>query len=104
MRDALATLDKTQPSAWTFYARSLLGGSLLGQKKYADAEPLLTQGYEGVKQRKNEIHVVRRKFILAGALERLVQLDEAIDKPDDAAKWRKELAELQPPAKQPAKQ
>jgi len=34
-----------------FYARSLLGGSLLGQKKYAQAESLLLAGYEGMKQR-----------------------------------------------------
>ena len=43
---------KRQPEGLpTFYARSLLGRALLGQKKHAEAEPLLLQGYEGVKQR-----------------------------------------------------
>ena len=44
------------PDDWlTFNARSLLGGSLLGQKKYAEAEPLLLSGYEGMKQREDKI-------------------------------------------------
>ena len=32
-------------------ARSLLGESLIGQKKYADAEPLVLSGYEGLRAR-----------------------------------------------------
>jgi hypothetical protein len=31
------------------------GGSLLGQQKYADGEPLLRKGYEGMKQREKSI-------------------------------------------------
>ena len=47
---------KALPDDWrTFNARSLLGGSLLGQKKYAEAEPLLLSGYEGMKQREDKI-------------------------------------------------
>jgi hypothetical protein len=34
---------------------SLLGGALLGQKKDAEAEPLLLKGYEGMKQREKSI-------------------------------------------------
>ena len=34
---------------------ALLGGSLLGQKKYADAEPLLREGYDGMKAREKTI-------------------------------------------------
>jgi hypothetical protein len=35
-----------QPVEWTiFNTRSLLGDALMGQKKYAEAEPLLLQGY-----------------------------------------------------------
>jgi hypothetical protein len=29
-------------------SQSRLGGSLLGQKKHADAEPLLRAGYDGI--------------------------------------------------------
>jgi hypothetical protein len=39
----------------TFNTQSLLGGALLGQKKYAEAEPLLVKGYEGLKTREKTI-------------------------------------------------
>jgi hypothetical protein len=44
------------PGAWmTFHDTALLGGSPLGQKKYAEAEPLLLKGYEGLKAREKAI-------------------------------------------------
>ena len=44
------------PDDWgTFYTRSMLGFSLLGQKKFVEAEPLLVSGYEGMKQREDKI-------------------------------------------------
>ena len=68
----------------------MLGGALLGQKKYAEAEPLLLAGYEGMKQREAKIPPLG-KVRLTEALERLVQFYEALEKKDEAAKWRKEL-------------
>ena len=62
----------------------------MGQKKYADAEPLLLAGYEGMKQREKAIPP-QGKIRIPEAIERLVQLYEATDKKDDAARWRKEL-------------
>src|SRR5262249_39694893 len=51
-RDSLAIREKKQPDNWTtFNAQSMLGAALLGQKKYAEAEPLLLKGYDGMKQR-----------------------------------------------------
>ncbi len=42
LRECLSIREKTQPDEWTtFGTKSMLGGALLGQKKYADAEPLL---------------------------------------------------------------
>src|SRR5438046_9890167 len=54
-RECLVIREKKSPDDWqTFNAKSILGGSLLGQKKYAEAQPLLISGYEGMKQdRKN---------------------------------------------------
>jgi tetratricopeptide (TPR) repeat protein len=50
MRECLAIREKTTPDDWrTFEAWSLLGGSLLGPKRYSEAEPLLFQGFEGMK-------------------------------------------------------
>jgi eukaryotic-like serine/threonine-protein kinase len=91
LRECLAIREKTQPDVWlTFNAKSLLGGALLGQKKYADAEPLLLVGYEGMKKREATIPPLG-KYRIPEAIERLVQLYEATDKEDEAAKWRKEL-------------
>src|SRR5262249_51239700 len=52
LRECLAIRQQQQPEAWTtFNTQSVLGGALLGLMKYADAEPLLLQGLEGLKQR-----------------------------------------------------
>ena len=64
---------------------------LLGQQKYAAAEPLLRNGYEGLRRTQGGIVREVKDATLRGALERLVQLYDAWGKPDEAAKWRKEL-------------
>lgn len=78
-----------------FVSQSGLGGSLLGQKNYADAEPLLRQGYDGMKQREGQIPS-HRKVRLSEAVDRLVELCEALNQPDEAAKWKAERAKLTP--------
>jgi Tfp pilus assembly protein PilF len=98
VRDLLAMREKAEPDLWTtFNTRSMLGGCLLSDKKYADAEALLLQGYEGMKERQARIPPIGKPR-LTEAIERLVQLYDAWDKPDEAAKWRKELAESVEPA------
>ena len=69
----------------------MLGAALMGQKKYADAEPLLLRGYEGMKQREDKIPAQVRSRFLSEALERLGQIYDATNNPDEAAKYRKEL-------------
>ncbi len=92
LRECLAIREKTQPDAWTtFNTMSLLGGVLLGQKKHAEAEPLLLAGFEGMKKREKTIPpagLVR----LREALDRLIELSTATNKPDEAKKWRAERA------------
>jgi tRNA A-37 threonylcarbamoyl transferase component Bud32 len=101
LRESLAIQRNKEPDAWTtFNTQSLLGASLLGQKKYTDAEPLLVGGYEGMKQRQAKIPP-QGKIRLTEALERLVQLYEATGKKDDAAKWRKELDATKAASKKP---
>jgi hypothetical protein len=91
LRAYLAIREETQPDAWpTFIAQSVLGGALLGQKKYAEAEPLLLKGYQGLKAHANSIPPQARSGI-PEAIERLVHLYEATDRKDDADAWRKEL-------------
>ncbi|MEX2118185.1 MAG: tetratricopeptide repeat protein, partial [Pirellulales bacterium] len=77
------------------------GKMLLDAKAYADAEPLLLQGYAGLKERAATISS-EVQGCPTQALERLVQLYDAWGKPDEAAKWRKELEAHQSPAEQSA--
>jgi tetratricopeptide (TPR) repeat protein len=92
LRECLAIREKTEPDAWTtFNTRSLLGGALLGQRKYAEAEPMLRQGYEGMKAREKTIPQAAATRI-PQALDRLIELYTATNKPDEVAKWRAERA------------
>ena len=75
---------------------SLLGGALLGQKKLAEAEPLLLKGYEGMKAREQTIPPQANTRI-PEALDRLIDFSTATNKPDEAAKWRAERAKYPPP-------
>jgi tetratricopeptide (TPR) repeat protein len=94
LRECLAIREKTQPDDWTtFNTMSLLGGALLGQKKYGDAEPLLVKGFEGMKQRAGKIPPQSRSRLTEG-IDRLIALYEAQGKPNEAAKWRKQRQAL----------
>jgi tetratricopeptide (TPR) repeat protein len=85
LRDSLAVRERTQPNAWnTFNTRSLLGGALLGEGKLAEAEPLIVQGYEGMKAREATIPSEGQP-LLTEAAERLVLLYEQTGRPDQAA-------------------
>ena len=73
MRECLAIRQKEHPDARiTFNTQWLLGAALLGQKKDADAEPLLLKGYQGIKQREATIPSYFKARFLTEALERLV--------------------------------
>ncbi len=102
LRECLAIREKTQPDNWlTFNTQSMLGRALLGQKKYADAEPLLLAGYEGMKQRQKTIPPAGM-IRLPEAARRLVQLYEATDKKDEAARWRMEEQRYSRAARKPS--
>lgn len=68
----------------------MLGGALLGQNGLAEAEPLLLDGYRGIKERESAIKP-RSKVRIPEALERLVQLYEAKGNETEAAAWRSKL-------------
>jgi tetratricopeptide (TPR) repeat protein len=106
LRECLAIREKKEPDAIrTFNAKSVLGATLLGQKRYAEAESLLVQGYEGMRQREPPEAPPEFKVRLGEAVERLVQLYDAWGKKDKAEEWRKKIPpELVPPPKEvPAK-
>lgn len=48
-KESQKLLDQSMPDTWqSFAARSMVGASLLGQKRFADAEPLLRAGFDGL--------------------------------------------------------
>lgn len=88
-REALEFRKKGQPDDWQrHFTESLLGASLAGQKKYAEAEPLLTDGYQGMLAQKALIDVPDQ-YRLNQAHEWLVQMFMAQGQPEKAAEWRK---------------
>ena len=92
LRECLVFREKAASGDWqTFDTQSLLGGSLLEQKRYAEAEAYLVTGYEGMKQRQNSIPS-QDEGRLKEAADRVVQLYEAWGKPDRAAEWRQKLS------------
>jgi tetratricopeptide (TPR) repeat protein len=87
-REALAFFRNKQPNDWQgFRAESLVGASLAGQQKYADAEPILLDGYRGMWERRNSMGLPNLYYVnRAGSW--ITQLYEAWGKPDRAAAWR----------------
>jgi tetratricopeptide (TPR) repeat protein/tRNA A-37 threonylcarbamoyl transferase component Bud32 len=90
LRECLSIRERAQPDAWTtFNIQSSLGAALLGQKKHAEAEPLLLKGYEGMKAREKSIPP-QAMSRLYEALDRLIKLYTATNKPDDVKRWTAE--------------
>jgi tetratricopeptide (TPR) repeat protein len=101
LRECLQIYEKNPPASWRhFHAQSLLGGSLLAQQKYAEAEPLLRGGYDGLKAREQSIPADDRVCLIE-ALDRLVQLYDAWGKPEQAKKWRAKQTPAEPPKQHP---
>jgi tetratricopeptide (TPR) repeat protein len=92
-REALTLYEKNHPTdrEWRLpYVMNLLGGTLLGQKKYAEVEPLLVQGYEGMKQGEATM-TAQWRFRLTEAGERVIRYYEQTNQPEKAREWREKL-------------
>jgi hypothetical protein len=94
LRECLTIREKRMPDNWlTFNTQSTLGGALLGQQKYAEAEPLLVKGYEGMQSREKTIPKQGgAELPIPEALDRLIELYTATNRPDEAKQWRAERA------------
>jgi serine/threonine protein kinase/tetratricopeptide (TPR) repeat protein len=92
VRRSLAIREKhLKPGDWTnLNTRSMLGGVLLDQKKYAEAEPLLRDVYKDMKERAAQIPAAELGRITE-VVQRLVRLYEATGNQEQAAKWRMQL-------------
>ena len=86
LRECVTIREKKLPAGhWqAANARSVLGGCLVRQKKFADAEPHLLAGYEGLTKAKDA--PAKRD---AEALDRVIELYEKWGKPEKAEEWRK---------------
>jgi hypothetical protein len=97
LRESLALREQSQPEGWEMFdTKSLLGGALRAQGRYADAEPLVVSGYEGMKAHEAAIPP-RARGRVSEAGERVVQLYQAWGKPDQAAQWRAKLGQAELP-------
>jgi eukaryotic-like serine/threonine-protein kinase len=88
LRSCLALREKQTTADWRLYlTMSQLGAALATQKKYAEAEPMLVRGYEGMEGHKSEIPAHRKKDLSAAGA-RIVAIYEACGKPKEAEVWR----------------
>lgn len=98
LRECAAVLGKNEFEDWRApEARSLLGEALVRQQKYAGGEPLLVKGYEGLKRWEYDLEP-QNAPLLPAALDRLIELYTATNKPAEVAKWRAERVRYSPPA------
>jgi serine/threonine protein kinase len=98
LRESLAIREKVIPGEWQrFNSMAMLGGALLGQGRYAEAEPLIVGGYNGMAVRSAKIGAGGR-FNLSEAAERVIRLYEAWGKPEKVREWRSKLGLADLPA------
>jgi tetratricopeptide (TPR) repeat protein len=94
LRGALPSYRKALGDAWTRYrCESMLGASLLGQRKFSDAEPLLISGYSGMHERRAAIPAFSRTD-LEEASQNLLALYSDWHKKDKLTEWRARIGEV----------
>ena len=82
-------------SGFAWLTNTSQGACLLGQKRYAEAEPLLEAGYQDMRQHDEEISRRNKSRDLELALTRLIQLCDETSQSAKAAVWRKALADFE---------
>ncbi len=94
MRECLLLCEKLPADGWRLFdAKARLAGILVAQMRYAEAEPLLIAGYDGMKQHQERIPAGSRRRLKETARQ-AVKLFEATGRPGQAADWKtKEMEE-----------
>ena len=93
-RECLTIRESRLPDDWrTYSAKAVLGASLLAQNKYADAEPLMVSGCQGMLDRRARIPSDMKPRVKE-ALGQLEQLFEATNRGGQAVEWKKKETEL----------
>ena len=92
LREAAGVFNRVLPDTWErFNTQTMLGAVLEAQQKFAEAEPLLVSGYEGMSSRKPGANM-RGHFTLDQAGEAVVKLYQDWGKPEKASEWKTRLA------------
>jgi non-specific serine/threonine protein kinase/serine/threonine-protein kinase len=88
LHDSLKIFEKIAPNAFErYWCQALLGAALAGGKKYAEAEPLLTAGYDGMVKAQDNVPVGDR-LAIDDIAQRASRLYEDWGKPDKAREWK----------------
>ena len=88
-RPALAAYERANSDAWQrYHTAAVLGASLAGQKRFAEAEPLLVSGHRGMVDRQSGAPNALRNELTA-ARESLVGMYQAWGKREQAEEWRR---------------
>jgi non-specific serine/threonine protein kinase/serine/threonine-protein kinase len=94
LRQAMEYFSKqADPPSEKFRAISLIGWLNVQKKEWDKAEPQLIEAYNRLKSNLSELTVAQRWYATR-ACERIVEMYESWDKPDEAARWRQELQQL----------
>ncbi len=102
LREEMPPANSKQAKAWNGHQmRAILGIALLKQNNLAEAEPMLLDGYRGMKDTPATIPIPIRNKRLAECLTCLCQIYESTNQPEAARKWKKELEGLQAAAAKP---
>ena len=93
LRESVELREKNRPDEWeTFNARLLLGICLLEQNKIEQAQTVLKSGGDGIMRRKDAIPIFRKRDVEL-ELKDVSNIYEAAALTDQAAEWKRRLAE-----------
>jgi eukaryotic-like serine/threonine-protein kinase len=92
LRQTWNDLKETHKDYWrTYYIQSLLGSVLMRKMQYADAEPLLLAGYDGLIQHRDAIPLLNKSSLI-DAGESIVELYRTWGRADKASEWASKLS------------
>jgi eukaryotic-like serine/threonine-protein kinase len=91
LRESLSIRAEKAENDWSLFdTKSMLGNALSGQNKLPEAEPLLVEGYQGLKERESHIPISEKPHLIE-AIQRLIDLYTVWEKPNEVSKWQEEL-------------